>query len=204
MRSVNLLPLDANAPRPKLPYASVVLAATVPVLVAALVYLGYSLEHTKVADRQIVLDTLASQVTALSPKASLTSVTSRVQSERADRLSQVRGVLTTETSFDVVLDQVARVMPGNAWLSSFVATPVAAPATPPTTSATATPPTSTSPSVTISGVTYTPADVSAVIQRLGLVAAFTNVTLTTITAAKIGEKSVTQFTVTASLLGGGS
>jgi Tfp pilus assembly protein PilN len=194
MRPVNLLPLDANAPRPKLPYAPVVLAATVPLLVAALVYLGYSLEHAKVTDRQIALDAVASQVTALSPKASLASATSRVQTERADRMSQVRGVLTTDTPFDVVLDQVARVLPANAWLSSFVATPVAAGTTP----------SATSPSVTLAGVTYTAADVSAVIQRLGLVPSFTNVALSTIAAAKIGEKNVTQFTVTANLIGGGS
>jgi Tfp pilus assembly protein PilN len=194
MRPVNLLPADANAPRPKLPYAPVVLAATVPLLVAALVYLGYSLEHTRVTDRQIALDTVASQLTARSPNASLASTTSRVEAERTDRLSQVRGVLSSETSWDVLLDQIARVLPSNAWLSSFVAKPVAAGTTP----------SATSPSVTISGVTYTPADVSAVIQRLALVPSFTNVTLSAITTAQIATKNVTQFTVTAALIGGGS
>src|SRR5262249_24540214 len=80
MRAVNLLPANASAPKQRLPHAPVVLAATVPVLAGALVYLGYSLEHSQVVDRQTSLGVVQSQIAELGPSPELVAKSSSVQS----------------------------------------------------------------------------------------------------------------------------
>jgi Tfp pilus assembly protein PilN len=198
MRAVNLLPLDAYAPRQRLPHAPVMLAATVPLLAAALVYVGYSLEHAQVADRQLSLGLVQSQIAALSPSQALVAESGQVGDERTRRETALADALVKQVPWDVTFDQLSRVLPARAWLTSLSAqspTPATSIA-----GAAASSPTS----VTIQGETYTQADVATVLSRLALVPALADVALASTTSNDIGKKPVVQFSITASLRSSGS
>lgn len=190
MRAVNLLPADAYAPKQRLPYAPIVLAATAPVLAGALVYLGYSLEHSKVSDRQILLSSVQSQVAAASPSQALVSAAARVADEKNARQLELSDALAKQMTWDVALDQISRVLPENAWLSGFTAQ------SPLPVNATASVPTVT---CTITGYAYTQQDVARVLARLALVPALTNVQLTSSSESALGTKNVVQFQITANI-----
>jgi Tfp pilus assembly protein PilN len=186
MRAVNLLPADAYVAKPKLPHAPVVLAATVPVLAGALVYLGYSLEHPKVTDRKTTLSVMRSQVDALTPSQALVSQASQVATQRRQRQLELSDALAMEQPWDVALDQIGRVLPANTWL----------------TSVTAASPTQlggggTGATWSLQGYTMTLDDVATVITRLSLVPSLSDVQLNGASASVIGNKNVTQFSITA-------
>jgi Tfp pilus assembly protein PilN len=191
MRAVNLLPADAYAAKPKLPYAPIVLAATAPVLAGALVYLGYSLEHSKVTDRQIALDVVQSQVAALSPTQALASAASTVATERALRQTELSDVLGKQQAWDVALDQISRVMPKGTWLTTLTAqspTPAAAAS-------------ATTAVATMQGYAFTYRDVSQALARLALVPSLSDVQLTSASVTVLGTKNVVQFSFTATITG---
>ncbi|HEX5449659.1 MAG TPA: PilN domain-containing protein [Gaiellaceae bacterium] len=190
MRAVNLLPVDAYAAKPKLPHAPIVLAATAPVLAGALVYLGYSLEHPKVADRRIALEIVQSQVAAMTPSQTLAAQASQVAAQRVLRQRELSDALGKQQPWDVALDEIGRVLPANAWLTQLSAqspTPV----TTATGAATAT--------ATIQGYTYAMTDVATVLARLSLLPSLKNVQLTSASASTIGTKNVIQFQITANV-----
>ena len=190
MRAVNLLPIDAYAAKPKLPHAPVVLAATTPLLAGALVYLGYSLEHPKVTDRRIALEIVQSQVDAMTPSQALVSQASQVAAQRVLRQRELSDALGKQQPWDVALDQIGRVLPANAWLTSLSAqspTPVGA-----TTGAVAA-------TASIQGFTYSMNDVATVLARLSLLPSLTNVQLTSASSAPIGAKDVVQFQISATV-----
>ena len=189
MRAVNLLPVDAYVAKPKLPHAPIVLAATAPVLAGALVYLGYSLEHPKVTDRRISLEIVQSQVDAMTPSQALVAQASQVAVQRVLRQRELSDALGKQQPWDVALDQIGRVLPANAWLTSLSAaspTPVTAAA--PTTA-----------TASIQGYTYSMDDVATVLSRLSLLPSLTNVQLTGASSSQVGTKTVTQFQITANV-----
>jgi Tfp pilus assembly protein PilN len=194
MRAVNLLPADAYAPKQRLPYAPVVLAATAPLLAIALVYLGYAVEHSKVSDRRIQLDTVRSQIAALSPTQALVAEAGQVANARALRLTEVSDALGKQVPWDVAFEQIARVLPTNAWVTSVIAQ------SPVTISGAAT----TTTTFTLQGYTYKQADVAQVLARVALVPALSNVTLASSSATLLGTKKVVQFTITGTVVGGTS
>jgi Tfp pilus assembly protein PilN len=192
MRAVNLLPADAYAPKQRLPYAPIVLAATAPVLAGALVYLGYSVEHSKVTDRRIALNVVQSQVAALSPSTAYLAQVNHIASERAQRLTELSDALGKQVSWDVTFDQISRVLPQNAWVTTLIVQS-------PTTISGATPSTTT---FTLQGYTYKQADVAKVLARLALVPALSNVTLASSTATVLGiSTKVVQFSITGTIVG---
>lgn len=188
MRAVNLLPPDAYAAKPKLPYASVVLAATAPVLAGALVYLGYSLEHSKVADRQIALDAVQSQIDARSPSQALVAAAATILSEKTAHQLELQDALAKQMPWDVAFDQIARVLPANAWLTSVT---MSSP-TPVSTGSASAP-------CTINGYALTQADVAQVLSRLSLLPVLTDLKLNGVTSSTLGTKNVVQFTITATV-----
>jgi Tfp pilus assembly protein PilN len=197
MRAVNLLPRDAYAPKQRLPYAPIVLAATAPVLAGALVYMGYSLEHSKVSDRRIELNVVESQVAALRPSANLALAASTISSQRAARELELSDALGQEVAWDVTFDQISRVLPANAWLTALTAQSLTgAAAAAPTAAGAAT-------AVEIVGDTYTVADVAHVLSRIALVPNLTGVTLASATASQTPDKTqrLVTFTISASLAG---
>jgi Tfp pilus assembly protein PilN len=201
MRAVNLLPLDAYAPKQRLPHAPVVLAAAMPVLAGAVIYLGYSIEHTKVVDHQSSLGVVQSQIAALGPSPQLVSESAQVASERHARTAALSDVLSKQVPWDVILDQLSRVLPAGSWLSSLTAqSPTPSGAVSASTSSSA----SGSPTaVTLLGYSYSQAGVAQVLARLALVPGLDNVTLTSTSTTAVGPKSVIQFNISASI-GAGS
>lgn len=190
MRAVNLLPVDAYVAKAKLPHAPIVLAATAPVLAGALVYLGYSLEHPKVTDRRIALEIVQSQVAAMTPSQALVAQASQAAAQQVQRQRELSDALGKQQPWDVALDQIGRVLPANAWLTSLTAsspTPVTS-TTGPTTATAA-----------IQGYTYSMDDVATVLARLSLLPSLSNVQLTGASSSAIGTKTVTQFQITANV-----
>jgi Tfp pilus assembly protein PilN len=190
MRAVNLLPAGAYAPKQRLPYAPVVLAATAPVLAGALVYLGYSLEHSKVTDKKIALAAVESQVAALSPSAALVSEAGQVADQRAARQVELSNALAKEVTWDVALDEIARVLPTNSWITTLNAQSPSAVA-----------PGSSTTTFSLQGYTAKQADVAQVLARLQLVPALTNVTLASSSSTLLGTKEVVQFNITGTITG---
>ena len=187
MRAVNLLPADAYAARPKLPHAPIVLAATAPILAGALVYLGYALEHPKVIDRKTALSIVQSQVEALKPSQTLASEASQIAVQRRQRQRELSDALAMQQPWDVALDQIGRVLPAKTWLISLTAaspTPLGSSGT-------------VAATWSFEGYTLTMNDLAAVLTRLSLVPSLENVQLSGASSTKIGNKDVTQFTITA-------
>jgi Tfp pilus assembly protein PilN len=196
MRAVNLLPFDAYAPKQRLPHAPIVLAAAMPVLASAVVYLGYSIEHTKVVDHQTSLGVVQSQIAALGPSPQLVSESARVASERQARTAALNDVLSKQVPWDVVLDHLSRVLPAGSWLSTLNAQS-------PTPSGTVSTSTASPTGVTITGYSYSQAGVAQVLARLALVPGLDNVALVSTTTSSVGSKTVVQFNLSASI-GAGS
>jgi Tfp pilus assembly protein PilN len=198
MRAVNLLPANAYAPKQRLPHAPVVLAATVPVLAGAIVYVGYSMEHSQVADRQTELGLVQAQIAQLAPSPELVAESSTVATERASREAALQDALSKQVPWDLTFDRLARLLPGGAWLTSLSAvspTPSAAVSTATTTNPTG---------FTAAGYADSHQTIALILSRLSLVPGLTNVTLVSTTSTTIGSKNVVQFNVTAQVAGGAS
>lgn len=195
MRAVNLLPANAYAPKQRLPHAPVVLAATVPVLAGALVYLGYSVEHSKVVDRQVSLGIVQSQIAALGPSPALVSESAGVASARQAREAELSDALTKRFPWDVTFNALSRALPAGAWLTTLTA----ANPTPSGSSSTAAPATN---SFTLQGYAKSDEIVAGVLARLSLVPGLSGVTLTNAAASSIakGGGAVVQFTITATMV----
>jgi Tfp pilus assembly protein PilN len=199
MRAVNLLPENAYAPKQRLPHAPVVLAATVPVLAGALVYLGYSLEHSQVVDRQTTLGVVQSQIAELGPSPELVAKSSTVQSERIAREAALQDALSKRVPWDVTFDRLARLLPDGSWLTSLTAQ------SPTPSSGEVTTSTTTNPTgFTAAGYADTHDTIALILSRLSLVPGLTNVALTSTTSTTIGSKHVVQFNITAQVTGGSS
>lgn len=195
MRAVNLLPPNAYAPKQRLPHAQVVLAATAPVLAGALVYLGYSFEHSHVTDRQATLAFVQSQIAQLGPTPALIAESSKVAADRSAREAALNDALTKRLPWDVTFDRLARMMPGGAWLTNISAqspTPASAAAAPTTANPTG---------FTAMGYADSQATVGVVLARFALVPGLSNVALTSTTSTTIGTQNVVQFALTAQLDG---
>jgi Tfp pilus assembly protein PilN len=194
MRAVNLLPPNAYAPKQRLPHAPVVLAASAPVLVGALLYLGYSLEHSKVVDRQNALGVVQTQIAALQPSPALASESAGVQSARTARELELEDALSKQFPWDVTFEQISRVLPSDAWLTNLS---VQSPTPSGSASSAAVSPTALS----IQGSTYTEEGVAHVLTRLALVPTLSQVTLGTVSVSPPGKgtKTTVQFTITASI-----
>jgi Tfp pilus assembly protein PilN len=192
MRAVNLLPADTYAPKQRLPHAHVVFAAALPVLAAALVYLGYALEHSKVVKQQNALGAVQSQIAALGPSRSLVDESTRVAGERTVRLSALQSALTMQIPWDVDLSQLARIVPRGSWLTA-----LSAQSPTPATVGTAGPASPTS--FTLQGYAPTHDAVATLLERLQLLPSLSQVALTSTELTPVGKKNFIQFDITASL-----
>jgi Tfp pilus assembly protein PilN len=193
MRAVNLLPPNAYAPKQRLPHAPVVLAATAPVLAGALVYLGYTVEHSRVVDRQTSFSVVQAQIAKLGPSPQLVAESAKVASDRSARGAALTAALSERVGWEVTFDALSRVMPAGSWLTNLDAqspTPAGA-----VTSATTANPTG----FTAQGYADSQATVAVVLARFALVPGLSNVTLTSTTSTTIGTKNVVQFSMTAQI-----
>jgi Tfp pilus assembly protein PilN len=192
MRPVNLLPKDSPGNRRTLPPVPVVAAGATPVLAAALVLFGWSVEHGKVRNRTAELDAARAEVRTLTPSTGAAAA-SQLAALRDARTAAAEGVLHERVAWDGVLDQIARVLPGDVWLSQLTLES----ATPLSSSSTA----SAAPGLQITGSARSQAAVAHVLARLAVVPALTKVALVSTTTSTVGKTDVIQFQVTATVGG---
>lgn len=197
MRPVNLLPKDAPGTRRSRPSLPVVAAGTTPVLAAALVLFGWSTAHAKARDRGAELEVVRAQVRAVQPSTG-GEAASQLAALRDARSAAAEDVLARRVAWDTVLDAIARVLPGDVWLTSMTlqsATPLAGAST-----AAASAP---APGLQLDGSARTQAAVAHALARLAVVPALTGVTLLSTTTSGEGKATVVQFQITATV-GAGS
>jgi type IV pilus assembly protein PilM len=213
VRGVNLMPRDlakkSTRSMPKLSPKLVPIAAMIPI--AALGFLYYQ-GHSKVSDRQSQLTALQTQLAAM-PKPKGPQIDAALQGLQAQRASAVALVLGSRPSWDAMLADFSRVLPANVWLTTLSAktsnplsTPTAIAGTTTTAAATtptAAPTTTTPTGVTISGYTYTQADVAALLARLSALPTLQNVQLQAAQLSTVGKKDVISFTILADMSGAG-
>ena len=226
MRAVNLLPREDASSRRRLPRTPVLLAGTAPLIAAALVFLGYSLEHAKVVDARANVAVARTELAGLGPSLTAASAGAQLAAERASRLAALKDGVGRRVAWDTVLDQVSRVLPAGVWLTALTAespTPAtAAVAAPPATTTTAdgssssssssssassnvVTPTAATPAVfTVSGYASSHADVASALARLALVPSLSNVTLQSTSTVTIGSRQLVQFSLGATMGGTGS
>jgi type IV pilus assembly protein PilM len=222
VRGVDLMPRDlakkSVRSMPKLSPKLLPIAAVIPIAVLGfLLYQG----HSKVSDRQSQLSSLQAQLAAM-PKPKGPQIDSALQGLQAQRASAVALVLGSRPSWDAMLADFSRVLPANVWLTTLsaktsnplstptviagVTSPTAAgtsTTTTTTTTTTATPTPVAPTGVTISGYTYTQADVAALLARLSALPTLQNVQLQGAQLATVGKKDVISFTILADMSGAG-
>jgi Tfp pilus assembly protein PilN len=221
MKAVNLLPKGDGRGGVSLPSKWILVAALAPVVAIIGVVLLYSNAHSQVDAKKAELTAVQARLATLNAAASRVSVQTGFVSERAAWELALQDALSKQMPWDVTLNDLARVLPDNVWLTSLNAqspTPanVAAPVAPPpsttttsgsstTTTTTATTTTATTPAVnptalSISGYAGSQADVATLLTRLRLLPMLGNVTLgSTNTVKSPTGKPYVQFAVTASI-----
>jgi Tfp pilus assembly protein PilN len=201
MRAVNLLPEESKNRLPK--NAMVPLAGAAAALLAAGVVgtLSHS-ESGKVARESQKLDDLKLQLSKI-PASEPAATPTALLASRSSRVAAVEAALSGRVAFDLVLRQIALVLPGDTWLDGLSLTsPTAAASTAAaaTTSTTTSATSSSSPTgVVINGYTMSPEGLVRVIQRLRAVPSLSDVSLGNAQAIKRGSKRVFQFTINANI-----
>jgi Tfp pilus assembly protein PilN len=220
MRAVNLLPRDVQRSRLDDQRTPLFAAAGALAAITALgVLLGLSASG-KADDRRAELQGIEAAIARL-PRASQPVISPGVLTqERSNRVAALSAALSTRVSFDRLLQQVSRVLPEDAWLTSLSATSAdsaaaAVPGAPPSPT-----PSAAAAGVTIQGATFSQTDVARVLSRLSVVPTLEDVRLASaelvdpapqaaapgvepMTTPTNGKKYVT-FTITASLRTGAS
>jgi len=192
MRAVNLLPRDTFvSAKPQLSLrkvAPIAGAVLVPVIALILVVHGYSSAHSLVTARTAQLAALQAEMPATKSSKPLPDY-SGIVGERTARRAALDDALSKAVPWDTALGDLARVVPANVWLTQLSATS-------PTASAPGAPGSS---NFTLSGYTYTEDDVAILLARLQLLPSLSGVTLTSVSDAIVGSKSLVQFEIAASL-----
>jgi hypothetical protein len=193
MRAVNLLPRDDVRSSRGLPGPWVLVSAAAPLLAGTLVYLGYSAEHSSVVDRHAELGVVNSRIKALSASGSNASGEAGLVSERSLRQAALLDVLAKTMAWDVTLNDLARVIPSDVWLTAMSAqspTPAGAAAS---TSGAANPM-----GFTLGGYAHSQEAVAHLLARLRLLPMLNDVTLGSTTASSSTTgKAILQFQLTA-------
>jgi Tfp pilus assembly protein PilN len=219
MRAVNLLPPDLERQRseggrlPVLVAAGGVAAVTAA---AAVLFLGAS---GSVSEQRSQLESVEAAIARVPSKGEPAVAPGTIAQERSDRVTALAAALTTRVPMDRLLNELAYVLPEDAWLTGLSAS---APA--PVDGAAAAPPGSTAPAtgvpgITIQGATYSHQSVARVLARLAALPTLTGVRLTA--SARVEppapegdaskeskkkpkkQKTVVTFTITAGFSAGG-
>lgn len=201
MRAVNLLPRDLQQTRGDGGRAPLFVAGggLAAVTAACLVmFLGAS---GSVADQNARLDSVEAAIAKIPKKESPAIAPGVIAQERAERTSALSAALATRVPVDRLLQELAYVLPEDAWLTALSATVPASDAAAPTTS-------SVTQGVSIVGATYSHSSVARVLSRLAAVPTLTDVRLTGSsrvvsspagTGSTAATKKVVTFTISANL-----
>lgn len=199
MRAVNLIPEESKNRLPK--NAMVPLAGAAAALVAAgLVGTLSHSESGKVARESQRLDDLKLQLSKMPASEPASATPTALLASRGSRVAAVEAALSGRVAFDLVLRQIALVLPDDTWLDGLQLTsPTAATATATAATTTSATTSSTASGVVINGYTMSPEGLVRVIQRLRVVPSLSDVSLGNAQATKRGSKRVFQFTINANI-----
>ncbi len=191
--SVDLLPVGPRRARrrPRPLHVALPLCAALP-LVGVVLLFAQAREGTLTARLQLA--TAQAQV-ALVPPAPETAQGGAVALTGQERARALARILDTRFSWDRVLDDVARVVPADVWLTEFAAD--APEALPGVAAADAT--SSALTAIRIEGYAYTLPGVARLLDRLATVKGFTNVALAASANEPVGDGEAMAFTITAEI-----
>jgi Tfp pilus assembly protein PilN len=162
-----------------MPSPWVLLAASVPVVAGSLVYLGYSAEHSTVADKQAQLAVVQAKLSSLSQLHGGMASQATLLTLKGQRSVAIQDALSKSMNWDLTLEELARVLPKGVTLTTLNATSP----TPSAVASTGLPPapapaTATAPQTfSITGNAQNHDQVAELLERLSLLPMLTNVTL---------------------------
>jgi Tfp pilus assembly protein PilN len=205
MRAVNLLPENTSSRRIGMPSGMAVAGAAATVAaVGAVVVLAHG-ESVTVASRQAHVDDLQQQLARVpAPKTATNASGAAILTSRDSRTAAVEAALNGRVPWDVLLNQVARVLPDGTWLDSMQLAAPGASTTPGVAPAAATPGTPSASGIVITGYTANAASLALVLQRLTAVPSLTDVKLQPSQISVVGKKTMFKFAIGANVAGGGS
>jgi Tfp pilus assembly protein PilN len=204
MRAFDLMPSgadqEATGRRPSTP--QLVLAVVGLVLLAGLASY-FLISNARVADKQQQVDELRGQLAGLEQpqeKPVPQATDQALVQERDGRTSALGVALGRRVAWDRLMRDVSLVLPADVWLTSLAATS----ATPTdATSAGGPPPDPTAApsasSVQIAGYSKKQASVAQLLSRLAVLPEIASVKLVNATSTEVGDETVVQFTITATL-----
>ena len=224
MRAVNLLPSETKQPRKRLsPVGQLSLVA--PFVVAGLLVAGYLLASSSVNSKRSTFQALQDELASLpTPKTAVLQQNPALASEQQLRIASLGAALQSRLVWDRVLREISAVLPSDVWLTTMSAkapevpatVPVAAPATPPGTTATDTTATTTTATttttttaaaptpapaapqpMTFAGYTYSQEGVARLLSRLAVVPSLQNVKLVSSTQSTVSDQTVISFSIQA-------
>jgi Tfp pilus assembly protein PilN len=206
MRAVNLLPKDsARRAGPPVPTA---VAATVIgglVLVSLMISVLLLSAHGKVKSRQLELAQKQAELAAIPvPAQSRLQQQDALVADKSARVAALNAALSKRIAWDRVLREFALVLPDDVWLLSLSATaPSSATATPATstssTSSSSTPALGGQLGFSIEGYTYSHDAVARLLTRLAIVPDLQQVQLVSSQQAKLGNRTVIHFKISANV-----
>jgi Tfp pilus assembly protein PilN len=176
MRAVNLLPKDETRSSRGLPSPWIMLSATVPVVAVTLVYLGYSSEHAKVAQRKSELAVVQAQLDKAHRAQASLQAQSALVGLSSSRQAALQDAISKSVAWEVTLSDLARVLPPGVALTSLGAQSP----TPAGVAASTVPgalPSTVAAGLTVAGTAQSNDQIAALLERLSLLPMLTNVTL---------------------------
>lgn len=205
MRAVNLLPEDTKPRSIGKPNGVVVAGAAATLVAAGAVVVLAQAESGTVASRQARVYDLQGQLARVhTPKTATSASGAAVLTSQVSRTAAVEAAIKARVPWDVVLRQVALVLPEGTWLDSVQLAAPGASTTPGVAPTVATPGTPTPSGVVITGYTASAATLAVVLQRLSAVPSLTDVKLQPSQVAVVGKKTLFKFSIGANIAGGGS
>ena len=200
VRSVDLLAGESKKPargRPSLLQVAIPVAVAVPVAALGLLFVQ---AHGDAGKQQSQLDAVRTAINAL-PLPTKPQIDENLAQDQQARATAVASVLGGRFAWENVFRDLSRALPKNVWLQHVGAT---VPASADPAAAAAAPAATGSQGVTIDGFTYTQPDVARLLARLATLPTLTNVTLSSSSVEKVGDRNAVHFTILADLVNGGS
>jgi Tfp pilus assembly protein PilN len=192
MRAVNLLPRELDQGK-KSPAAPLIAGCVGLVLATGILAGGYLSASGKVGKQNAEVAALNVELAAVPkpavPPASLTAL----PQERQARVTALASALSTRIAWDRLLREISLVLPDDVWLSGLTAkspvapTPGALPVAPGTAVDLS--------GFSLQGFTYSQEGVARLLSRLEVIPDLDQVSLLTSTQAKIGARTIYQFSI---------
>lgn len=203
MRAVNLLPEGGSgASRPPLltptsvGVGGAVLVAVMTIALAVLFLDG----HSQVSGKQHTLAAVEKEIATVQAETASKAAVASATAPEQGRVAAFDIASSARVSWDNLLDDVSRVLPAGAWLSSMSMQASGLGTTTSTaTTTTSTSSTTTPTAFTVSGVAFSQDTVAKVMRRLALIPVLSDITLQSSTRADVSTTKAFQFSLTANV-----